>query len=64
MSANESPPVAPLRLKTDPRIEAYEATRPDGEIVTVTHNLDTGATSYEPTGRRAFPFPTDDDDEA
>jgi hypothetical protein len=29
----------------DQRTEKYEATRPDGSTVTVTHNLDTGATS-------------------
>lgn len=27
------------------RIEEYEATRPDGSTVTVTHNIDTGETS-------------------
>lgn len=31
--------------KKDQRIEKYEATRPDGTVVTVTHNIDTGETS-------------------
>lgn len=31
--------------KKDQRIEKYEATRPDGSKVTVTHNIDTGETS-------------------
>jgi hypothetical protein len=54
-------PAAPLRLKSEPRIETYEATKPNGEIVFVTHNLDTGRSSYEPTVRRAFPLPEGDD---
>lgn len=29
----------------DQRVEKYKATRPDGTVVTVTHNIDTGATS-------------------
>lgn len=29
------------------RVEEYEATRPDGSKVTVTHNLDTGETSVK-----------------
>lgn len=31
--------------KKDQRIEKYQATRPDGTKVTVTHNIDTGETS-------------------
>ena len=31
--------------KKDQRIEKYQATRPDGTEVTVTHNIDTGETS-------------------
>lgn len=31
--------------KKDQRIEKYPATRPDGTVVTVTHNIDTGETS-------------------
>lgn len=30
--------------KGDQRIEKYEATKPDGTVVTVTHNIDTGET--------------------
>lgn len=33
------------KAKKDQRIEKYEATRPDGSKVTVTHNIDTGETS-------------------
>jgi hypothetical protein len=31
--------------RREDRVETYEATRPNGEKVTVTHNLDTGETS-------------------
>lgn len=34
-----------VRAGQEDRIETYEATRPNGEKVTVTHNLDTGETS-------------------
>ncbi len=40
-------PVATSLPKSKQRIETYEATKPDGTVVTVTHNLDTGATSVE-----------------
>jgi hypothetical protein len=33
------------RDESNDRVETYKATRPDGTEVTVTHNLDTGATS-------------------
>lgn len=36
---------APERDSSNDRIEKYEATRPDGSAVTVTHNIDTGETS-------------------
>lgn len=29
------------------RIETYKATKPNGDVVTITHNLDTGATSVD-----------------
>lgn len=29
----------------DQRVEKYKATKPDGTVVTVTHNIDTGETS-------------------
>jgi hypothetical protein len=35
----EAPPAVEV---TDPRIETYEATKPDGTTVTVEHNIDTG----------------------
>lgn len=37
----EDPEIA----KRDQRIEKYKATRPNGDEVTVTHNIDTGETS-------------------
>jgi hypothetical protein len=36
---------APARESGEDRWEEYEATRPNGETVTVRHNLDTGETS-------------------
>ena len=42
------PAPAPARKKASSkkdRIEKYEATRPNGDVVTVTHNIDTGETS-------------------
>jgi hypothetical protein len=47
VKVGETAKVAPTRT-SDPRIETYEATKPNGDVVTVTHNLDTGATSVEP----------------
>lgn len=35
----------PAVAEKDQRIEKYPATRPDGTVVTVTHNIDTGETS-------------------
>lgn len=41
-----APKVAASRTaKKDQRIEKYEAVKPDGSTVTVTHNIDTGETS-------------------
>ena len=44
--------VVPVTVDTTPavlegkgRVETYKAARPDGTVVTVTHNIDTGATS-------------------
>jgi hypothetical protein len=47
VKVGETAKVAPTRTSA-PRIETYEATKPNGDVVTVTHNLDTGATSVEP----------------
>lgn len=33
--------------KAEDRIEKYKATRPDGTVVTVTHNLDTGESTVK-----------------
>ena len=38
-------PGSPEPAKKDQRVETYKAVRPDGEEVTVKHNLDTGETS-------------------
>lgn len=38
----DKPDAAP---ESDHRIETYPATKPDGTVVTVTHNIDTGETS-------------------
>jgi hypothetical protein len=47
VKVGETAKVAPTRT-SDARIETYKAAKPNGDIVTVTHNLDTGATSVEP----------------
>jgi hypothetical protein len=39
------PPVEEEAPSGEPRIETYEAVKPDGSKVTVTHNIDTGETS-------------------
>ncbi|WP_372672979.1 hypothetical protein [Amycolatopsis kentuckyensis] len=47
-TVNAVKPVAPPekpKLEREHRIEKYEATRPDGSKVTVTHNIDTGETT-------------------
>ncbi|MDT3331408.1 hypothetical protein Q9S78_12085 [Microbacterium sp. KSW-18] len=33
--------------ESEHRIEKYDAVKPDGSVVTVTHNIDTGATSVK-----------------
>ncbi len=38
-------PERPKVERGEDRIEKYEATGPDGKLVTVTHNLDTGETT-------------------
>lgn len=38
-------PTTATEDRGEPRIETYEATRPNGDKVTVTHNIDTGETS-------------------
>ncbi len=50
--------VPPLRLIGEPRIETYEQIAPDGTVVEVTHNLDTGEASYHWTDRRGTPLST------
>ncbi|REK74100.1 hypothetical protein DX116_08975 [Aeromicrobium endophyticum] len=47
VKVGEAAKVAPAQAGA-PRIETYKATKPNGDVVTVTHNLDTGATSVEP----------------
>lgn len=41
--------------QTEERVEKYDAVRPDGSVVTVTHNLDTGKTSV---AEKVQPEPT------
>jgi len=50
--------VPPLRLIGEPRIERYELAAPDGTVVEVTHNIDTGEASYLWTDRRGTPLST------
>jgi hypothetical protein len=40
-------PKLPRKSASKERIEQYQQTKPNGEVVTVTHNLDTGATSVD-----------------
>lgn len=40
----DRPAGTPLPAKGEQRIEKYEATKPNGDVVTVEHNLDTGET--------------------
>jgi hypothetical protein len=43
-------PINPLTgEKVEPRIETYELTDPDGNVVTVTRNLDTGEHEVKPS---------------
>ena len=51
--------VEPLHLADEPRIEQYELAAPDGTIVEVTKNIDTGQMDHRWTTRRAWPLPVD-----
>jgi hypothetical protein len=44
VKTGDVPPAAEVP-EADQRVETYEATKPDGTKVTVTHNIDTGATT-------------------
>lgn len=43
------PPLPAAVKVTDPRLEEYDAVRPDGKVVRVQHNLETGETRIAPT---------------
>lgn len=45
MAAKNAPESKSDESPKDQRVETYTATKPDGTVVTVTHNLDTGETS-------------------
>ncbi len=53
--------VPPLQLAGEPHIAHYETVAPDGTIVEVIHNIDTGHTDYTWTTRRAHPLPAGDE---
>ena len=55
--------IVPLKLASEHRIDRYEKVAPDGTVIEVARNLDTGAAEYNWTDRRAWPLPVTDDDE-
>ncbi|HVM13613.1 MAG TPA: hypothetical protein VM287_04705 [Egibacteraceae bacterium] len=52
------PVVVVEQPEVEPRVETYEQRRPDGKLVTVTHNLETGETSVGGADTAGKPKPT------